>query len=53
MTRQERLEVRLDEVSAVAFPAYDSALIAGVRSGLPTIPTEVARRRLALMEKQI
>ena len=49
----ERLEVRLDEVSAVAFPAYDSALIAGVRSGLPTIPTEVARRRLALMEKQI
>lgn len=30
----ERTEARLDEVSAVAFPAYDGALIAGVRSGL-------------------
>lgn len=27
----ERTEVRLDEVSVVAFPAYDGALIAGVR----------------------
>jgi HK97 family phage prohead protease len=29
----ERLEVGLDEVSAVSFPAYDGALIAGVRAG--------------------
>lgn len=29
----ERLEARLDEVSAVSFPAYDGALIAGVRTG--------------------
>jgi len=30
----ERTEARLDEVSAVAFPAYDGALIAGVRAGM-------------------
>jgi len=30
----ERTEVRLDEVSAVSFPAYEGALIAGVRTGL-------------------
>lgn len=49
----ERLEVRLDEVSAVSFPAYESALIAGVRSGLPTIPAEVARRRLELLTRKV
>ncbi|MBP7632268.1 MAG: HK97 family phage prohead protease [Acidimicrobiales bacterium] len=49
----ERLEVRLDEVSAVAFPAYSDALIAAVRSGLPTIPAEVARRRLALLTRKV
>ncbi len=48
----ERLEVRLDEVSAVSFPAYESALIAGVRSGLPTIPAEVAHRRLELLRRK-
>lgn len=32
-TLVERLEAGLDEVSAVAFPAYDGALIAGVRAG--------------------
>lgn len=30
----ERAEAGLDEVSAVAFPAYDGAAIAGVRAGL-------------------
>lgn len=48
----ERLEVRLDEVSAVSFPAYDEALIAGVRSGLPTISREAAERRLALLRRK-
>jgi HK97 family phage prohead protease len=44
-----RLEARLDEVSAVAFPAYDGALIAGVRSDLPPrLSVELARRRLQL-----
>ena len=47
----DRLEVRLDEVSAVAFPAYDGALIAAVRSDLPHISHEAARRRLALLER--
>ncbi|MCB1041139.1 MAG: HK97 family phage prohead protease [Acidimicrobiales bacterium] len=47
----ERLEVRLDEVSAVAFPAYEGALIASVRTSGPTIPHEVAARRLALIER--
>lgn len=47
----ERLEVRLDEVSAVAFPAYDGALIATVRSDLPTISRDVAERRLAILER--
>lgn len=47
----QRLEVRLDEVSAVAFPAYDGALIASVRSDLPFISREAAARRLALLER--
>lgn len=33
-TMVERTEARLDEVSAVAFPAYDGALIAGIRDGM-------------------
>jgi HK97 family phage prohead protease len=32
----ERTEARLDEVSVVAFPAYDGALISGVRHDLAT-----------------
>lgn len=32
----ERVEVRLDEVSAVPFPAYEAAAIAGVRHDLTT-----------------
>lgn len=47
----ERLEVRLDEVSAVAFPAYDGALISSVRFDLPTISRETAERRLAILER--
>jgi HK97 family phage prohead protease len=48
--RVERLEVKLREVSAVSFPAYTEALIAGVRSQTPLIPADVARRRLILLE---
>lgn len=47
----DRLEVRLDEVSAVAFPAFADALIAGVRSDLPHISHEAAVRRLSLLER--
>lgn len=49
----ERLEVRLDEISAVAFPAYESALIAGVRGDLHVIPSESAHRRLELLRKAV
>lgn len=44
-----RLEVKLHEVSAVNFPAYEDALIGGVRSEF-TIPRAVAERRLRLLE---
>lgn len=44
-----RLEAKLHEVSAVNFPAYEDALIGGVRSAL-TIPRAVAERRLKLLE---
>lgn len=44
-----RLEVKLHEVSAVNFPAYEDALIGGVRSEL-SIPRAVAERRLKLLE---
>jgi Escherichia/Staphylococcus phage prohead protease len=43
------LEAMLREVSAVTFPAYPGAAIAGVRSQL-TIPKAVAERRLRLLE---
>lgn len=49
MTSVIRAEAKLLEVSAVAFPAYDGAAIAGVRHREPlTIPNDVARRRLAV-----
>lgn len=44
-----RLEAALREVSAVNFPAYEGAQIAGVRSRL-VIPRAVAERRLRLLE---
>ena len=44
-----RLEAKLIEVSAVNFPAYEGALIGGVRSEL-SIPRAVAERRLKLLE---
>jgi HK97 family phage prohead protease len=45
-----RLEARLHEVSAVSFPAYDGAVIAGVRSH-HVLTVEQARRRLDLLER--
>lgn len=44
-----RLEAKLHEVSAVNFPAYEDAVIGGVRSEF-TIPRAVAERRLRLLE---
>jgi Escherichia/Staphylococcus phage prohead protease len=48
----ERIEVRLDEVSAVSFPAYEGAAIAGVRTEETEplfLTAEMAQRRLALL----
>lgn len=42
-----RTEVRLDEISAVSFPAYEGARIAAVRAASAP-PLTLARRRLAL-----
>lgn len=44
------LEAMLREVSAVTFPAYPGALIAGVRSTSVIIPRDLAERRLRLLE---
>lgn len=44
------LEAGLREVSAVTFPAYPGALIAGVRSQSLVIPRAVAERRLRLLD---
>ena len=38
----ERTEARLDEVSAVSFPAYDGALIAGVRTAATDLSDLIA-----------
>jgi HK97 family phage prohead protease len=46
-----RTEVALKEVSVVATPAYDGALILGVRSAR-TISAQTARRRLAILESR-
>lgn len=45
-----RVEARLHEVSAVSFPAYEGALIAGVRSVPQTLSTELAAKRLRLLQ---
>lgn len=47
----ERVEVRLREVSVIAFPAYAGAAIAGVRTSTPHLTPEVALRRLDLIRK--
>lgn len=44
----ERLEVKLREVSLVTFPAYEGALVAGVRAALPQLSDEMLERLLAL-----
>jgi len=47
---RELLELRLHEVSLVNFPAYEGALVAGVRAAAydPEVDPELLRRRLAL-----
>lgn len=45
-----RTEVRLNEISLVAFAAYDGAVITGVRSESLTPNLTLARARLALIE---
>jgi len=46
-----RTEASLREVSLVHSPAYSGALVAGVRSANPRLSVELARRRLALIDK--
>ena len=45
-----REEAALREVSAVNFPAYEGALIGGVRSQTTVIPRSVAQARLAVFD---
>jgi Escherichia/Staphylococcus phage prohead protease len=47
----ERLEVRLREISIVPFPAYEAALIGGVRSDDSPLSRDAALRRVALLRK--
>lgn len=48
-----RIEVALREASLVAFPAYEGALIAGVRAeSHPTPYLNLARRRLELLQAE-
>lgn len=48
-----RVEARLREVSAVNFPAYEDALISGVRAATgPSLSSDVAARRLALLRTE-
>jgi len=47
----ERIEASLREVSLVWQPAYESALVAGVRSAPASVSVDVARRRLDLVLK--
>jgi len=49
----ERLEAKLVEVSAVAFPAYDGAVITGVRADSRSLPVEDAERRLGLITRSL
>jgi HK97 family phage prohead protease len=49
-----RTEAAIREASLVAFPAYEGALIAGVRSATPTYPyRHLAAARLELLRAQI
>jgi HK97 family phage prohead protease len=47
----ERLEVRLREISITPFPAYETALIGGVRDDALFLSRDAALRRLSLLEK--
>jgi HK97 family phage prohead protease len=49
----ERLEAKLMEVSLVAFPAYQGALVGGVRADAPFLSQEAARARLRLLTKEL
>lgn len=51
----ERLEVKLHEVSLCAFPAYDGARVAALRSNDPALVAgrlDLLRRRLDLLSKE-
>jgi uncharacterized protein len=45
-TAVERLEVKLREISAVSFPAFEAARITALRSGSPLMTTTQARQSL-------
>lgn len=46
----ERTEVALREASLVGLPAYEDALVAGVRTAVPVLSAEAARARLTLLD---
>jgi HK97 family phage prohead protease len=48
----ERLEAKLLEVSLVAVPAYQGALVGGVRADFPFLSQEAAKARLRLLTKE-
>ena len=47
----ERLEVKLREISAVSFPAYETARITALRTGEPILTITECRRRLLAMHE--
>ena len=47
-----RTEAALREVSLVHTPAYEGALVAGVRSSTPVLTADAARRRLVLLRSK-
>lgn len=49
----ERLEVALREASLTDMPAYEGALVAGVRTTSPALTPEAAMRRLDLFERTL
>jgi HK97 family phage prohead protease len=50
-TEVVRQRAQLHEVSLVTFPAYQDALVAGVRAGIRSVSPEDAARRFALLER--
>jgi Escherichia/Staphylococcus phage prohead protease len=48
----ERLEVKLREISVVDWPAYEHAIVTGVRSNYDRLSSANALRRIQLLERQ-